>query len=178
MYFFLLFKLRLINSTLVGNCEETQCTGWYIDSFPSCRGKCLMSPTFKGEKGYSDLHDKGEEVMATRAGSGQSHCIHDQETESRQEVGLYYKLSRPTPSDPFLLARPCSLKVSQLCKAVPPARVQMFKHRSLWGTVRIQTRQKANFPKRHEWELLVDHGCRFHRKLVSACSGVFHLLRV
>jgi hypothetical protein len=60
------------------------------------------------------------------------------EAESRQEVELGYKTSRPTPKDQLPPVRLYLLKVLQLSQTVLPDRNYVFEHRRPLGTFHSQ----------------------------------------
>lgn len=74
----------------------------------------------------------GRESIAAGTGDGWSHCDHNREAETRQEVGLDYRNSRPFPSDSFPPQRLYFLKGPQPSNRSPSALVQVFKCVSLW----------------------------------------------
>lgn len=76
------------------------------------------------------------------AGTGElslSYCIHNQEADHKQEVGLGYKTLRSVPSNPFLPVRLLRMKIPQPFQIASPFGDQMFKQVSLWGTFHFLT---------------------------------------
>lgn len=76
-----------------------------------------------------------------RAGmAGTPHILtdHRQEADSRQEVGLDFKTTRPSHSDPPPQMKPQPTKVLQSHKTAPPSGDQAFKHMSYLETVCVR----------------------------------------